>query len=76
MNDTNGKEQRIREVAFRLWEQDGRPDDQADRHWEMARLIIEKEDAERREIEGEPPGDSAEGGNASDASTESKRKGR
>jgi Protein of unknown function (DUF2934) len=55
-----GNEQRIRELAFQLWEQDGHLDGQSDRHWEMARSIIAREDAERREIEGEPPGDSAE----------------
>jgi hypothetical protein len=73
MGDVDDKEQRIREVAFQLWEQDGRPDDQADRHWEMARLIIEKEDAERREIEGEPPGDSVEAGNTGSESAKSRQ---
>jgi hypothetical protein len=54
------KDQRIRETAFYLWECEGFPEGQAERHWEMAREMIEKEDAERREVEGEPPGDSAQ----------------
>jgi len=53
-------EQRIREVAFRLWEQEGYPDGQSERHWHMAREMIEQEDADRRKIEGEPPGDKSE----------------
>ena len=56
----NGNEQRIREVAFYLWEQEGYPDGEAERHWRMAKEMIEQEDAERREQEGEPPGDRAE----------------
>lgn len=56
----NGKEQRIREIAFSLWEQEGYPDGQAERHWRMAEAMIEQEDAERRDQEGEPPGDKAE----------------
>lgn len=56
----NGNEHRIREVAFSLWEQEGYPDGQAERHWRMAEEMIEKEDAERRDKEGEPPGDKAE----------------
>jgi DUF2934 family protein len=32
-------EQRIRETAYHLWERDGRPADQAYRHWEMAKKI-------------------------------------
>ena len=40
------KEQRIRETAYHLWEEDGRPIGQAERHWEMARKIAE--DAERQ----------------------------
>jgi hypothetical protein len=56
----NGHEQRIREVAFYLWEQEGYPDGQAERHWRMAKEMIEKEDADRREQEGEPPGERAD----------------
>ncbi|HYS49517.1 MAG TPA: DUF2934 domain-containing protein [Xanthobacteraceae bacterium] len=39
------REQRIREIAHRLWEQEGRPPDQERRHWEMAERMVEKEEA-------------------------------
>jgi Protein of unknown function (DUF2934) len=34
-------EHRIRETAYHLWEQDGRPIGQDHRHWEMAKRIAE-----------------------------------
>jgi hypothetical protein len=44
------REQRIREVAHRIWEEEDRPHGQADRHWEMAREAIAAEHAERVRI--------------------------
>jgi hypothetical protein len=41
------REQRIREIAYRVWEDEGRPSDQAGRHWQMAELLVAEEDAER-----------------------------
>jgi hypothetical protein len=38
------REQRIRMRAHQLWEQEGRPDGQSERHWETARLLIAIED--------------------------------
>ncbi len=35
------KERRIREVAHRIWEDEGPPADQAERHWEMAQRVVE-----------------------------------
>jgi Protein of unknown function (DUF2934) len=43
------KEQRIREVAHRIWEDEGRPADQAERHWEMAQRVVEAADPEGSE---------------------------
>jgi hypothetical protein len=40
------KERRIREVAHRIWEDEGRPADQAERHWEMAQRVVEAADPE------------------------------
>ena len=37
--------QRIREMAYYLWEQEGRPESQAERHWAAAVAIVEAEDA-------------------------------
>ncbi|HTJ93584.1 MAG TPA: DUF2934 domain-containing protein [Pararobbsia sp.] len=39
-------EHRIRERAYRLWEQDGRPDGKAEEYWSQARHLIEAEDRE------------------------------
>ena len=44
------EEERIRAFAYRIWEEEGCPLGEADRHWEMARKAIEAEDAERRRI--------------------------
>ena len=40
MDDRN---QRIREIAYYLWEQEGGPESQADRHWAAAVAIAEVE---------------------------------
>lgn len=42
MQHVDHLEQRIRETAYRLWENDGRPTGQAERHWEMARKMAEE----------------------------------
>jgi Protein of unknown function (DUF2934) len=48
-------EQRIRERAYFLWQQDGCPDGQADQHWERASEIeaTREGDDRRIDIEGE-----------------------
>jgi hypothetical protein len=38
------KERRIREVAYRVWEEEGRPEGQAHRHWTAAAQRIDAED--------------------------------
>jgi hypothetical protein len=53
----NDRENRIREIDYFIREEEGRPDGQADRHWQSAKAIVESQDAERKTIEGEPPGD-------------------
>jgi len=35
------KEQRIRELAYQIWETEGRPDGQEARHWELANKLAE-----------------------------------
>jgi hypothetical protein len=37
-------ENRIRERAYRLWEQEGRPEGRADTHWDKASELIAIED--------------------------------
>ena len=40
------REQRIRERAYQLWEEGGRPDGEASNHWYRASEAIASEDAE------------------------------
>jgi hypothetical protein len=51
------REHRIREIAHSIWEEEGHPEGQAERHWRMAQTIVEREEAERKTSEGEPPGE-------------------
>jgi hypothetical protein len=36
-------EQRVRELAYQIWETEGRPEGQATRHWELACKLAEAE---------------------------------
>jgi hypothetical protein len=47
----------IRELAYFLWLEEGCPEDQAERHWSAAEALLDSGEVERKEIEGEPPGD-------------------
>jgi hypothetical protein len=42
-------EERIREIAYFLWESEGRPDDRAELHWRAAEAIVAAEDAKAQE---------------------------
>lgn len=56
------KEQRVKEIAYLLWEKEGSPHGESERHWVEAEALYEIERAgrdERKAVEGEPPGDSA-----------------
>jgi len=52
-----GREQRVRMLAYRIWESEGRPDDQEARHWEMAERIVEAENAREEEHEWQEASD-------------------
>ncbi|MCY1401224.1 hypothetical protein D3C76_817640 [compost metagenome] len=41
----NIDETRVRELAHQIWESEGRPDGQEERHWKMARSLAEAEKA-------------------------------
>ena len=56
----NERDQRVREIAYFLWLGEGCPDQEAERHWRAAEAWHDSEDAERKSIEGEPPGEPAE----------------
>ena len=47
----NDREQRIHEIAYYLWEQEGCPEDQAERHWAAAAAVVEAQDAEGENME-------------------------
>jgi Protein of unknown function (DUF2934) len=51
------RDDRIREIAYFLWLEEGCPEGQAERHWRDAQAILES--LERKRIEGEPPGEPA-----------------
>jgi Protein of unknown function (DUF2934) len=53
------RDERVRELAYFLWLEEGRPEGQAERHWLTAEIIIESDPLERKRIEGEPPGEPA-----------------
>lgn len=41
----NEQEQRIREFAYDIWLTEGRPEGQGERHWEMARKLVEAQES-------------------------------
>ena len=43
---TSDREERIRQRAYRLWEEAGRPEGDAQDHWERAAQDLDREDAE------------------------------
>ena len=43
--DTTEREERIRALAYRMWEHDGRPTGQDDYYWQKAEDRINAEDA-------------------------------
>ena len=54
---TPDRSERLREIAYFLWLDDGCPDGEADRHWSAAEALLDSEPLERKRIEGEPPGE-------------------
>jgi hypothetical protein len=50
------RDQRIREIAYYLWEQEGCPEDQAERHWSAAVAVVGTQDAEAENMEEDPRG--------------------
>jgi Protein of unknown function (DUF2934) len=58
------RDDRIRELAYLLWLEEGCPEGQAERHWQTAETLFDSERLERKRIEGEPPGDPANNSSA------------
>ena len=61
MTDRND---RVREIAYFLWLDEGCPEGEAERHWAMAETLLESEPLERKRMEGEPPGEPADDASA------------
>jgi hypothetical protein len=51
MPEENDKEQRIRERAYFLWIEEGKPEGRDKEHWEAARAALEEEEQPRGEHE-------------------------
>jgi len=54
------RDDRIREIAYFLWLEEGCPEGAAGRHWLAAETRLESDPLERKRIEGEPPGEPKE----------------
>lgn len=63
----SAEEKRIREFAYQIWESEGKPEGQEDRHWSMARKLAEAEalapKASPRKPRTTPPGAPPTGAN-------------
>lgn len=46
-----GAEERKRQIAYRLWEDEGQPDGKAEEHWLQACLVVMSMDNESKESE-------------------------
>jgi hypothetical protein len=44
-NNTSDVETRIRERAYKIWLDEGKPEGRHREHWEVAKLAIDEEDA-------------------------------
>jgi Protein of unknown function (DUF2934) len=59
------REQRVREIAHRLWEEEGRPPDQEKRHWATAERMFEAEKTVGTGSDATPPREKAQTASAS-----------
>ncbi len=53
-------DERIRARAQRIWEEEGRPSDKADMHWERAKQIVAMEESDRLAASPCPQADGTE----------------
>jgi Protein of unknown function (DUF2934) len=53
------REQRIRDIAFFIWEEEGCPDGRAFEHWAAAEAVVNAQDAERKNSEDDARAESA-----------------
>jgi hypothetical protein len=50
----DNKEQHIRETAYRLWEEDGRPLGHAERHWDLAQKLAANDEPRQPAPQAQP----------------------
>jgi hypothetical protein len=55
MNQDRDKHERLREIAYRIWEQEGRPSGLDRKHWEMAEFIQADEAEAEAKDRSSPP---------------------
>jgi len=48
-------ESRVREAAYLLWEKEGRPPDQAERHWLQAMNLVASRETKRAPVKPKAP---------------------
>ena len=53
------REHRVREIAHRLWEEEGRPSDQEKRHWATAERMLDAEKRTETEADANRPREEA-----------------
>ena len=54
---TPDRNDRIREIAYFMWLDEGCPDGEEERHWTTSEARLDSEPEQRKRIEGEPPGE-------------------
>ena len=54
---SDDRNDRIREIAYFLWLDEGCPEGEAERHWSTAEAMHDSQPSERKRLEGEPPGE-------------------
>ncbi len=59
LRDERGHTQRVRERAYQIWLQEGRPDGRADDHWDMANELVAIEENYRDTLKPNPTEDYA-----------------
>jgi hypothetical protein len=69
-------EQRIREIAYFIWEKEGCPEDRAELHWTAAEAIVDGEDVEEpKKVVEESPRDLSAAGSRVEAARPPRRSG-
>ncbi len=55
------RDERIREIAYFLWLDEGSPEGAADRHWLAAEILVDSDPLEGESVEAQPPNPASRG---------------